>query len=85
MDNNKHERVTKPIPTHNRKLIFSLNIMSAIIAVVTISKLLSNDAFADEVLFNPNNKKIGAAISNNIMAIVNGNSDFVKCASFVSI
>ena len=65
-------------------LIFSLNTIRAIIAVATISKLLSNDAFAAVVEFRPNSKQIGAAISKTIIAMVYGNSDFVNFNSFAS-
>ena len=62
-----------------------LNIISAIIAVATISKLLSSDALAAVVAFNPNIKQIGAAMSKSIIATVYGNSDFVSFNSFVSV
>ena len=80
-----HETVINNIPNHNRGLIFSLNIISAIIAVATISKLLSSDALAAVVAFNPNIKQIGAAMSKSIIATVYGNSDFVSFNSFVSV
>ena len=76
-----HETVINNIPNHNRGLIFSLNI----IAVATISKLLSSDALAAVVAFNPNIKQIGAAMSKSIIATVYGNSDFVSFNSFVSV
>ena len=51
------------------------------IAVATISKLLSNEAFAAVVDFKPISKQIGAAISSRIIAMVYGNSDFVSRVS----
>ena len=62
----------------------SLNTIKAIIAVATISKLLSRETLAAVVAFNPNNRKIGAAMSKSIMAMVYGNSDFVNGCSFAS-
>ena len=73
-DSIPQDNVTKNIPNHNLVLIFSLNTIRAIIAVATISKLLSNDAFAAVVEFRPNSKQIGAAISKTIIAMVYGNS-----------
>ena len=83
-DSIPQDNVTKNIPNHNLVLIFSLNTIRAIIAVATISKLLSNDAFAAVVEFRPNSKQIGAAISKTIIAMVYGNSDFVNFNSFAS-
>ena len=64
------DNVTNNIPSHNLKLIFSLNTTNAIIAVTTISKLFNNDALAAVFVFNPKNKQTGAAMSNKIIAIV---------------
>ncbi len=88
IESSAHESVVKRIPIHSLKLIFSLNIIRAIMAVVTISKLLSNEAFSAEIDFKPSNRKIGAPISSNIMAMMYGSSDFVNrdsacCVFFV--
>lgn len=40
------DATTKTIPSHNLALILSLNIINAISAVATISKLLRSEAFA---------------------------------------
>ena len=45
-ESKKHDAVTKNMPAHKRGLIFSLKSISAMIAVATISKLLSKDALA---------------------------------------
>lgn len=47
-DSSKQDNVTNAIPAQSLELIFSLNIIRAIIAVATISKLFKSDALADE-------------------------------------
>ena len=69
-DRSIQDAVTKMMPSHSLVDIFSLNIARAITAVATISKLLRRDAFAAEVILSPKRRKIGAAISSVIMAIV---------------
>lgn len=77
-DSTAQDSVTNNIPSQRRELIFSLKTIKAMIAVATISKLLSNEAFAAAVDSNPISKQIGAAMSSRIITIVYGSSDFVS-------
>ena len=55
--------VTRIIATQSLRVICSWNSIRAIMAVATISKLFSNDAFAAAVVLSPSIRNIGAAIS----------------------
>ena len=63
-------KVTRMIAKVNRRDKASRNTKKAIIEVATISKLFSRDALAALVRFRPIIRKIGAAISNRIIASV---------------
>ena len=79
------DKVIKKMPDHNRALIVSLKTIKAMIAVATISKLLSKETLAAEVDIRPNIRQIGAAISSKIIATVYGNSAMVKVLSLLSV
>ena len=84
-ESSAQDSTTKKIPAHRRGEIFSLKIISAMIAVATISKLLSKEAFAAVVLSSPISRKMGAAMSSTIMAMVCGSSAFVMLSSVACI
>ena len=69
-DNNVQDAVTNRIPSQSLGEIVSLKSTKAMIAVATISKLLSREAFAAVVMVSPKSRQMGAAISRTIIAIV---------------
>ena len=77
--------VTKKIAIQSFLDIISLKITNAIIEVVTISKLFKSETLAEFVIDIPNINKIGAIISKITIAIVYGNSFFVKGSCFFEI
>ena len=78
------EAVISIIANHILLPIASLKIKSAINVVATISKLLSKETLEDVVVESPIIKNIGAAISNKIIPMINGNSFIVIFASSCS-
>ena len=77
--------VTKKIAIQSFLDIISLKITNAIIEVATISKLFKSETLAELVIDIPSINKIGAIISKITIAIVYGNSFFVKGSCFFEI
>ena len=63
-------RVMSPMAAHSRLEMVSLKNHKAIIEVVTISKLLSREAFAAVVLVSPSIRNMGAPMSRITMPAV---------------
>ena len=70
--------VTMAMAIQSLEEIISLKITRAIMEVATISKLFNKDTLAELVLAMPNISKMGAIMSNTTIAMVYGNSFFVK-------
>src|SRR5574344_439251 len=82
-DSSMLETVTRSMAVQRVFDTFSLKTMSAITVVATISKLFNKDVVADDVMVNPVIRRIGAAMSRTIMAMVYGRSERSKGASWL--
>ncbi len=80
-DKSVQDTVINSIPSQSLEEIASLKITKAMIAVSTISKLLSREAFAAVVIVSPKSRQMGAAISRTIIAIVYGRSFLARGGS----